>query len=82
MNKKGFNKCNLGGWPDGIVVKFVHSTLVAQCSQIGILDVDLVSLGRPRCGGVPHTKQGKIGTDVSSATMFLKQKKRKIGNRC
>ena len=31
-------------------------------------------LTKPCCGGVPHTKQRKIGSDVSSVTMFLKQK--------
>ena len=29
----------------------------------------------PCCGGDPHTKQKKIGTNVSSRTIFLKQKK-------
>ena len=29
---------------------------------------------KPCCGGIPHTKQRKISTDVSSGTIFLKQK--------
>ena len=27
---------------------------------------------RPRCGSIPHKKQRKTGTDVSSVTIFLK----------
>ena len=37
---------------------------------------------RPCCVSIPHTKWRKIGTDVSSATTFLKEKKSKIGDRC
>ena len=29
---------------------------------------------QPRCGGNPHIKWRKFGTDVSSALIFLKQK--------
>ena len=29
---------------------------------------------KPCCGSNPHTKQRKIGTDISSLTIFLKQK--------
>ena len=36
---------------------------------------------KPCCGGDPHTKQRNSSTDVSSVTIFLKEK-RKIGNRC
>ena len=32
---------NLGGWPHGVVVKFVCSTLVAWSSQVWILGLDL-----------------------------------------
>ena len=32
---------------------------------------------KPCFGGVPHTKWRKIGTDVSSGTVFLTKKKRK-----
>ena len=32
---------------------------------------------KPCCGSFPHTKQRKIGTDVSSVATFLKQKKEK-----
>ena len=44
------------GWPDGIVVKFIHSTLAAQGSLVWILGVDLAPLIKPCCGGVPHIK--------------------------
>ena len=33
-----------------------------------------ILLIRPSCGSIPHIKQRKMGTDVSSATIFLKQK--------
>ena len=43
MNK--LNQANLkkvvGGWPGGVVVKFVHSTLVAQSSRVWIPSEDL-----------------------------------------
>ena len=29
---------------------------------------------KPCCGGIPHTKYKKIGTDLISATIFLKEK--------
>ena len=29
---------------------------------------------KPHCGGVPHAKQRRIGPDVRSVTVFLKQK--------
>ena len=31
-------------------------------------------LTKPCFGGIPHTKQRRIGRDVSSAAIFLKQK--------
>ena len=46
----------LRGWPRGVVVKFVHSALVAQGLQVQIPGVDLAPLIRPHCGGIPHTK--------------------------
>ena len=36
------------------MVRFVHSALVAQGSQVQILGVDLALLVRPCCGGVPR----------------------------
>ena len=32
---------NFRGWPRGVMVKFIHSTLVALGSQVRILGVDL-----------------------------------------
>ena len=60
------------GWPGGIVVKFTHFALVAHGLQVWILGTDLAPLIKPCCGGIPH--KIKIGTDLSSATIFLKQK--------
>ena len=62
-----------GGQPRGIVVKSVCSALVAWGSQVWIPGKDLALLVKPRCGGIPH-KTEKIGTDLSSVTIFLKQK--------
>ena len=55
------------------MVKFMHSTSVAWSSQVWIPGVDIAPLIRPHCGGIPH-KIKKMGTDVSSDTIFLKQK--------
>ena len=61
-------------WPSGVVVKFVLSASAPR----GITGSD------PRCRPstacpatlwqASHIKQKKIGTDVSSVTIFLKQK--------
>ena len=32
---------------------------------------------KPCCGGVPHTKQRKAGTDVGSGPLFLTKTKKK-----
>ena len=63
------------GQPQDIVVKFVHSCLVAQGLQVWILGVDLYTIHHAMLCGVPHTKWRKIGTDVSSGTIFLTKKK-------
>ena len=63
------------GQPNGIVVKFAHSASAAQGSQVWIPGVDLHDVCQPCCGSIPHTKQRKIGTDVSSGPIFLKKKK-------
>ena len=63
------------------MVKFTHSASAAWGSQVQIPGADLALLVKPCCGDVPH-KIEKIGTDVSSAITFLKQKERKSGNRC
>ena len=61
------------GWPGGIVVNFAHSSLAAP----GLRGSD------PRHGPTHRSsshavavykKQRKIGTDVSSQIIFLKQK--------
>ena len=48
------SRCNEAGWPGGVVVRFVHSALVAQGLQVRIPGVDLVLLVKPRCGSIPH----------------------------
>ena len=57
----------------GIEVKFASSALAAQGSQVRILGSDLAPLIRPCCGSVPH-KTEEDWTDLSSATVFRKQK--------
>ena len=63
----------LKGQPIGIVVKFACSASVAWGSQVWIPGVDLAPLIKPRYGGIPH-KIEEVGTDASSATIFLKKK--------
>ena len=62
------------GQPSGIVVKFACFTLAAQGSQVWIPGMDMELLIKPCWGSIPHTKKRKVGTDVSSATIFLKWK--------
>ena len=57
----------------GVVVKFVCSASVAQGLQVQIPGVVLHTLIKPCCGGVPHTKQRKAGTDGSSVTFLTKK---------
>ena len=58
---------HFGSWPRGILVKSACSALVAWGLQAR-------SLGIKACyGGILHTKWRRIGTDVNSATIFLKQ---------
>ena len=59
---------------DRVVVKFS-----ALCfSGLGFVSLDPGCRSTPLiklcCGGDPHTKQRKTGTDVSSGPLFLKQK--------
>ena len=56
------------------MVKCAHSTSSAWGSQVQTPGADLAQLVKPRCRSIPHTKERKIGTDVSSATIFRKQK--------
>ena len=69
------------GWLGGATVKCACSTLVAQGLLIWIPGADMAPLGNPCCGSVPHIKYKKMGTDVSSGSVFL-SKKRRIGGRC
>ena len=65
------HKNPLGAQPSGIVVKFAHSASAVRDSQAQISGADLHAALMPCCGGIPHTKYRKTGTDVSSATIFL-----------
>ena len=62
-----------GGRPRGVVVKFTCQASVGRGSQVPILGADLAPLIKPCCGGIPH-KVEEDGTEVSTATIFLKQK--------
>ena len=74
------SKKNLGikndlpwGWPGGLVVKCPCSASAAWSPHVQIPGTDLAPLVKPRCGSIPH-KIKEDSTDVSSATIFLKQK--------
>ena len=43
------------GQPDGIVVKFVCSTLATWGSEVQILGMDLAPFVKPHCESIPHT---------------------------
>ena len=55
-------------------LKSVCSTSVAQVLRFGS-QAETYSTHQPCCGGVPHTKWRKIGTDVSSGPIFLNNSK-------
>ena len=59
------------GRPGGTVVKCIGSTLVARGSRVCILGVDMAPLASHAVVGVPHIKERKMGTDVSSGPIFL-----------
>ena len=61
------------GWPSGLVVTFANSALVAWGSQVWVPGANLTLLVKPHLAA-SHMKERKIGTDVSSATIFFKQK--------
>ena len=67
--------CFWGG-PGGIMVRLASSGSAAQWRRfMGSNPAwTYALLIKPCCGRVPHKKQRKLGTDVSSGTMFLKQK--------
>ena len=62
-------------------LSLVHSASVAQVGGFGS-QVQTYTTLQPCCGDDPCIKWRKTGTDISSALIFFKQKKRKIGNRC
>ena len=51
-------------------------------SVVWMLDTDLLHSSAMLQRYHTYKKQRKTGTDVSSGFIFLKQKKRRIGNRC
>ena len=69
------------GWPSGTVVKFAHSTSAAGVHRFGSRVQTWHCLSSNAVVGIPHTKQRKMGTDVSSGPIFL-SKKRRIGSSC
>ena len=60
--------------PGGIVVKFC----VFCFGSPGFTGTDLrhgpTPLTKPSCGGGPHTRERKTGTDASSGPIFLTEK--------
>ena len=63
-------------------VKFHMLCFSDPGSQVWIPGAELLDSPAMLCG-VPHTKQRKTGTDVSSRLIFLKEgKKRRIGKGC
>ena len=64
------------GQPGGIMVKFACSTLVAQGLQVQIPGTDPQTAHQVLLRQQSHIKWKEIGTDVSSVTIFLKQKEK------
>ena len=56
QNNLYLKKQESGGRPGGVVIKFACSALAAQGLWVQIPEVDLHTLTKPCCGGVPHTK--------------------------
>ena len=65
-----YEKLCPGGQPHGQVVKVLCTLLWVQVCGFGS-QVQTYSTHQPCCGGIPHTKQRKTGTDVSSGPLFL-----------
>ena len=63
--------------PGGTVVEFPCCASMAQDWQVQIPVRDLAPLIKPHCGGIPHTKRGRLAMDVSSGPIFLTHKKQK-----
>ena len=76
LNKYTLLRIIIRGQAGGIVIEFVYSALVAQDSPVGILGADLYIAGQAMLWQDPTYKWRKIGTDVGSATISLKQKQR------
>ena len=55
------------------MVRFACSTLTPRVCRFGSQAWTYTLLIKPCYGSVPHTKKRKIGTDVSSGAIFLKQ---------
>ena len=71
-------KNTLWGKPCGTVVEFLRSALVPQGSRVQIPGMDLHTTHQVMLWQHPtYKKWRKIGTDVSSGLIFLKQKKEK-----
>ena len=70
------SKISLGGQPCGLVLSLACSTLAASV-QGSRSQVQTHTTHQPCCVGNPHIKWRKIGTDVSSGLIFLKQTKKK-----
>ena len=66
------------GWPGGMTVKFTFSALVAWGLLVQIPGMDLSTSNT--VAGIPHIKQRKMGTDVSSGPIFP-SRKRRVGSR-
>ena len=64
------------GWPGGVVVKFVFEASLQQprAQRFRFQARTYTPLIKPCCGGIPYTKGRKTVMDVSSGTIFLKQK--------
>ena len=67
------------GQPGGAAVKLAHSASAARGLQVRIRVWTWHRLVHHAVVGVPHIKQRKMGTDVSSGPVFF-GKKRRIGS--
>ena len=74
FTKQKFFKKKSQGRPGSIVVKFTCSTSAAQDSQVRIPGVDLHTTHQAMLWWCPTYKIERIGRDVSSGTIFFKQK--------
>ena len=55
------------GWPGGVVVKFVHSALVAHGLQVWILGTDPTHFSSTYAVAASHVKQRKIAQGQASS---------------